>query len=53
MHIADNIKDSSVQACINGKWVVARPISYFGLQRIKDAWAVLTGKADAVRFIGQ
>lgn len=36
---------------INGKWVPCRPESWggpYGLWlRAKDAWAVLTGKADA------
>ena len=33
---------------INGKWVRARPINYqFWEVRWRDAWAVLTGRADA------
>lgn len=39
---------AATQALINGKWVPARsypgPLSW----RIKGAWMVLTGKADAV-----
>lgn len=39
---------------IDGKWVPARPMPYFGLggflQRAKDAWLVLTGKADAIKW---
>jgi len=36
-------------AYINGHYVPSRPIPWgFGIWRIKDAWAVLTGKADAV-----
>jgi hypothetical protein len=61
MYIADEFKDWNAQACIltdeGEKWVLARPMPFYGLYglklRIKDAWAVLTGKADAVRFIGQ
>lgn len=32
---------------INGKWVPARPLSGPFIWRVKAAWAVLTGKADA------
>jgi len=39
------------QAEINGRWVPARPLPFYGLfgfwLRLKDAWAVLTGRADA------
>lgn len=35
------------QANINGKWVPARPIGKPGPSRLKCAWLVLTGKADA------
>ena len=42
---------SSTQTSINGKWVPARPLSYCGLSglrlRIRDAWAVLRGRAEA------
>lgn len=40
---------------INGKWVIARPVNYKCrtlFERIKEAWAVFTGKAEAVRFKG-
>jgi hypothetical protein len=38
----------NTQAEINGKWVPARPIRLFGIwYDLKDAWAVLTRKADA------
>jgi len=41
----------TVQCEINGQWVSARPIRMRGLLgllwRLRDAWAVLTGKADA------
>ena len=39
----------------NGKWISARPVNhkYRSLpQRIKEAWAVFTGEADAVRWPG-
>ena len=36
------------EAHINGKWVAARPVRLFSFYHdIKDAWAVLTRKADA------
>ena len=39
---------NETQTEINGKWVPARPVRMFGLWHdIKDAWAVLTRKADA------
>ena len=40
-----------VHTCINGRYVPARPISgTFIFERLKDAWAVWTGKADAFRW---
>jgi hypothetical protein len=52
---ADNLTDT--KACIDGKWVVARPLSFYGLYglaiRVKDAYAVLVGEADAVKFYKQ
>lgn len=39
--------------CINGKWMPARPIGLSGFSnRIKLAWMVFTGKADAVKWPG-
>lgn len=39
------------QVEINGRWVPVRPMRFFGLwYNIKDAWAVLTGKADAFKW---
>lgn len=42
--------EGGVQAGINGKYVPARPLPWFGVHgmiiRIKGAWSVLTGKAD-------
>lgn len=29
-------------------WAAARPMVLFGWHRVRDAWLVLTGKADAV-----
>ena len=39
---------ASVQAQINGKWVPVRPLYGPLSWRIRAAWLVLTGKADAV-----
>lgn len=39
--------------CIDGKWVPVRPERFNSvIERIKDAWLVLTGKADAVVWPG-
>jgi hypothetical protein len=53
MFIADEFKNWETQTEIDGKWVLARPIIGPFISRIKDAWQVLIGKADAVKFIGQ
>jgi len=57
MYVADDLKNWSSQAEVNGKWVLARPLPYYGWYglkiRIADAYQVLIGKADAVRWIGQ
>ena len=40
----------------NGKWVCARPVNYKYdsiFERIKHAWLVFTGKADAITWEGQ
>lgn len=48
---------SNTKVRIDGKWVLNRPLSFSGLYglaiRIKDAYAVLVGKADAVKFYKQ
>jgi hypothetical protein len=36
------------------RWVPARPVGYQGLrQRLRAAWMVFTGKADALKWPGQ
>jgi hypothetical protein len=48
--LEDLINGDVPQVCINGKWVTARPINYrykSVWQRIKEAWAVYTGNAEA------
>lgn len=39
---------SENQVEINHEWVPGRPLSGFFLERVKGAWLVLSGKADAV-----
>lgn len=39
-----------VQANINGKWVPARPLVCCLKHRMKDAWEVFRGRADAVKW---
>jgi len=37
------------QACINGKWVPARPLNYqcrTVIERIVEAWKIFTGKVE-------
>ena len=39
---------------IDGKWMPCRAYGYFGLRsRIRLAWAVFTGRADALFWPGQ
>lgn len=38
---------------INGRWVIARPEKFTFLSRIKDAWQVIRGNADAIKFYKQ
>lgn len=38
---------------IDSKWVISRPLSGPFITRLKDAWLVICGKADAVRFYKQ
>lgn len=40
------------QTKVNGVWIPSRPIVQPLRYRIADAWAVLTGKADAVKWPG-
>jgi len=53
-----NLKDlvkitSQNHTQINGRWVSARPLNLASISwknRLKDAWEVLKGRADAVRW---
>jgi hypothetical protein len=51
MHKIDDLVGTSV--CINGKWVIARPMPHGIISRLKDAIQVVLGKADAVKFYKQ
>ncbi len=44
---------SEVQTEKEGKWVISRPLPGPFIARLKDAWLVLIGKADAVTFYKQ
>jgi len=53
LYIIDDLLCNRVEAS-PGKWVIARPINYKYrsiTQRIKEAWAVFTGEAEAVKFL--
>jgi hypothetical protein len=43
----------NTKICINGKWVIARPLPIPFLWRLKDSLQVILGKADAVKFYKQ
>lgn len=53
-NLKDLIKHSSENAvCLNGKWVPARPVNWkydSWRERLRNAWAVLTGEAEAFRW---
>lgn len=55
---ADSLVETSqeCQVKIDGKWVIARPINYRVdtiWDRLRDAWSVLTGKAEALFYYKQ
>jgi len=53
IHKLRSLQTISDQACINGKWVSARPENYKFrslTEKIKEAWAVFTGKAEAFKW---
>lgn len=50
---ADEIKHWSCEKFIDGKWVLSRPLDGPFLWRLKDAWNVLLGKADALYWKDQ
>jgi hypothetical protein len=47
------ITNGNCQAGINGKWYPARPCGFYSWgNRIKTAWLVFTGRADALIWPG-
>ncbi len=49
---ADTLNNTTAE--IDGKWVVARPVPHTSIRyRIVDAFLVLIGKCDAVKFYKQ
>ncbi len=53
IHI-NSLAEPWAQVLINGRWHPARPTPYSSpLQRIKAAWLVFTGRADALKWHGQ
>lgn len=52
---ADDLKKWDTDACINGRWVCARPESMFGLfffWRLRLAWKVFLGDCDVLAWKG-
>ena len=46
-----SLQELDVQAEINGKWVPARPLGFYSLRvRLRDAWEVFMGRADAFKW---
>ena len=54
---ADDLNNDWPQTClyIDGRdtWVLSRPLSGPFLWRVKAAWEVLRGRADAIKWTGQ
>jgi hypothetical protein len=50
MFTVKQIKAWDTTANINGKWVECRPLVGPLIERLRDAWAVLRGNADAIRW---
>jgi hypothetical protein len=51
---ADTIQQQwTEKARINGRWVLARPLSGPFWWRVKAAWGVLTGRYDALEWTDQ
>lgn len=54
IHTVESIRNYNTATEIKGKWIPARPIGLYGLKnRIRCAWYVFTGKADALFWDGQ
>ena len=54
MYTLHELQNTDVDACINSKWVPARPLPFYGWAglkwRIRDAWEVFRGRADAFKW---
>jgi hypothetical protein len=53
VHNAQQMKRDWPETNINGLWVLARPVIGPFWSRVKDAWGVLTGRYDAIKFYRQ
>lgn len=51
MIIADELKNDWPQAEISGLWVLSKPVPAPFIVRLRDAWTVLCGRAEAVEFV--
>lgn len=52
IHIIDDLVNTKTEIK-PGIWVIARPYKSSVIKRIKNAWKVLKGEAEAVKFIDQ
>ena len=52
-YLVEDFRKDWEEANIDGLWVLARPVIGPFLWRLRDAWQVLIGKADAVTFYKQ
>ena len=48
--LIDHIANSKVAFRADGPWWIAKPLPPLFWQRVRDAWAVLTGRCLAVHF---
>lgn len=47
----EHVRDRSITAKVNGKWVPARSVGFYSIwYRLKAAWGVFTGKYDALQW---
>ena len=53
MYYIEDVILYSDQTFRQGRWVLARPINGPWVWRVRDAWNVLLGRAEAVQFDDQ
>jgi len=54
VHLKSLLTPDSCSAEIDGEWVPARPVGYWSfIHRIKCAWKVFSGQADALIWPGE